>query len=174
MCQEGFPIRKQWMNWPQLVSISYPHCRALCLILKLTLCWSCAQQWIFLWKKKRKPKTKNPNKPTNFWIQTLQCSHSQSPARQELLPFLFPQAQTEQSSVLDWPSSSLSVGDLLQISPCSTAAVTYPFLATKPQMHAHVTSLAVSPGAPRPVPLSGEEGVVHRSLPVPKQNYKQL
>lgn len=55
------------------------------------------------------------------------------PCQAGIAAFSLPQVETEKSFVLDWPSSSLSVGDLLQTSPCSIPAVIYPFLQLNPK-----------------------------------------
>lgn len=92
-------------------------------------------------KSQNKNTPKQPTKQTNQLLDTNSAVLSlPNPYQAGIAAFSLPQAGTEKSFVLDWLRFSLSVGDLLQISPCSFPAVTHPFLATKPQMHPrHVT-----------------------------------
>lgn len=112
---------------------------------------------------KKNPTTKNPpNNPTNIQIFCSSLTPKALPGRDCCL---------FSSPGRDWEKFCLR---LTQLQPQCRGFVTdfplfhscsdLPFSTTKPQIHPHVTLLAVGQGAPRPVPLSRREGVVHRSL----------
>lgn len=185
MCQEVFPIRKQWMNSPQLcagcvwilpmLQGSVSDIKAdlgLCLLSAVNVCHpplSTLNITLFYppknpkQKNQKHPKTNNQTNQPTFGYKFCSALNPKSlPARNCCL-FSSP-GRDREKFCRRLTQIQLGVGDLLQISPCSIPAVTYPFLATKPQMHPHATSLAVAQGTPRPVLLSREEGLVHRSL----------